>query len=944
MHTLRFAGWSFLCCLLVAPAASPAGEAVFRAEGGELVVQMPGWTLALDVATGALRRLEDRQAAGTLLRGQADLWTIQRHKAADVLASQCTMKHAWDPAGGVLTLEFDGPDAAATIRCTAAAEGPAWQAQVRIKQGTMIGWRFPRVEFDVAGLEEFVLPEHLGLKFLRPFFEPNGGGVARHPLGPKGLQQVTGDRCQMGPLRDEPLPLRTTPGAAGWLPEWYLKELPRWRVSTNRCSAKPDLTLLESDNGSWLSGYQLGGWGWLFRVGGILRQDDSRAVQASVIATLAKLHRSAPSGGKDVEIPKDLVGQPPARWATPPQRIGIVMARPASRPGVRLNSNPKRWITDFAGQTWIRQAGIEVVTLSDAAAVRAALAQPRQWFALLNTLGEGLPAEGPQEVGSMLDAVRKYVREGGIWWETGGGYSFYTGIVPAQEMAFRTANRDFCDFAALKSAAGRWALYGVQAPAAIFVPPQGEIKAFGPAAARRGSYEHTFMAYAAPNHPAELPRQQMVLGQPHRAVLAQYAQRNQFTRGLADKTKPAVAEALKRSILLKVSTRKLAESTKIAETLPYPVLFHIADYLRGGFDKQYPDHLPPNPNVGTPEDLAALVAMCRGKGHLFMPYTNPTWWCVNPKGPTFETQGDAALSLGFEGQQYPESYGNHTAVQGYAICAWHPAVVAANDITRRQFTEQYPVDVLFQDQVGARGLRWDTNAAAPHPGAYLEGMHRIAQRDSAVVPLGTEDGHDRLINYETMFTGLSFPWLPNRPSNPSVQYDDLWPAEAWRHEPLALFLAHDKVLFYHHDLGGFVRSRLDLAVTLAMGFNLSWWTHTATPSETERDWLDRLCRLQAAIGPRCAGRRLDDFSYLAPRVLRSRWGDLEIIANLTPQPWPVAPGVIIAPEGFRAKSPDLEAGIFVNPDAKDAAADVHWTIRLQGADAWTAGPESQGRP
>jgi hypothetical protein len=325
-----------------------------------------------------------------------------------------------------------------------------------------------------------------------------------------------------------------------------------------------------------------------------------------------------------------------------------------------------------------------------------------------------------------------------------------------------------------------------------------------------------------------------------------------------------------------------------------------------------------------------------------MPYTNPTWWCVNPKGPTFEARGEAPLSRDLDGKLSPESYGL-TTIQGYAICAWHPAVVAANDVTRRQFTRDYPSAVLFEDQVGARGHRWDTNPAGPQAGAYLEGIHRIAQRDSAGIPLGTEDGHDRLINYETMFCGLSFPWLPNRPSNLSVLYEDLWPEGSWRLEPLALLLAHDKVLFYHHDLGGFVRNRRDLSLTLAMGYGLSWWIHAATPTAAERDWLQRLCRLQAAIGPRCAGRALEDFEYLAPQVIRSRWGDLEIVANLSAEPWPVESGRPIAAEGFRARSPDMEAGIFPRPAGKDGTRDVEWKIHVRGSHDWSAGPESLGR-
>jgi hypothetical protein len=328
-----------------------------------------------------------------------------------------------------------------------------------------------------------------------------------------------------------------------------------------------------------------------------------------------------------------------------------------------------------------------------------------------------------------------------------------------------------------------------------------------------------------------------------------------------------------------------------------------------------------------------------------MPYTNPTWWCVNPKGPTFEREGDVALSRSLEGEVCAERYGS-ASTQGYTICAWHPVVRAANDVIREQFTRQYPVAVLFQDQVGARGHRWDTNPAAPHPGAYLEGIHRIARVDSAFVPLGTEDGSARLINWETMFCGLSFPWLPNRPSGSRVLYDELWPEGAWRIEPLALFLAHDKVLFYHHDLGGFVRNRLDLSITLAMGYGLSWWTHTATPADTERDWIDRLCRLQNAIGPRCAGRPLTAFDYPAPRIIRSQWGDLEIVANLAGDPWELDASTTIAPEGFSARAPDLEAGIFTRHAARPDHAHVFWLARERTADEWTewtASVESQGR-
>ncbi len=941
--SIRILAFCLLSPIAMTQPAS-AADIVFEDVEGRLLLELPQWAMQLDARTGAIVRLDDRTAAGTLLRGDKDLWTIQRHNEPDLEASACRFRHQWNAETRQLTLHFDSPDAAVKIVSTATEEGPAWQSEVRMKRGTMLQWRFPNgLQFDVAPMNEFIFPENLGLAFSRKFFEPGGAGAGRHSLGPSGLLVIAGDRCQMRPVQDEPVAAKPGKDADSWLPQWYLNEIPHWRVTANRCPAsrRHELSLVETEHGSWLSAYRLGGWGWLFRLGGRLESNDARPQVASVIATLARLYRTPVTDGAEVPVPDSLVGKSPAAWPEPPHRIGVILPRPAGRPGVRLQPDPAGMIAELARPQRVIDEGMDVVVLRDPAEIREALAAPRHWFAIVNTIGEGFPAESAEQVESMLSAIREYVRNGGIWWEAGGGYSFYHALVPQQNARFESANRDFCDFASLDSQAGRWSLFGVQAPNDIYTPARAEIAAEGPADGRIGRYTHTFLAFAQADQAVQLPLQQMVLGQPHREVLREYGRRSQFVRGLTDKASPKVVERLKRSILLKVTTNDLKKSARIAEDLPFPVLFHISDYLLGGFDKQYPDHLPPRPEIGTPDDLSNLIRACRDRGHLFMPYTNPTWWCTNPKGPTFEKEGEAALSRDLDGNIYPERYGLPTT-QGYTICAWHPAVRAANDVIRRQFTEQYPVDVLFQDQVGARGTKWDANPASPHPGAYLEGIHRIARIDSQFVPLGTEDGQDRLINWEVMFCGLSWPWLPNRPSHSRVLYEDLWPEGAWRIEPLALFLAHDKVLFYHHDLGGFVRNRRDLSITLAMGYGLSWWTHSTTPSDNERDWLDRLCRLQAAIGPRCAGRPLDQFEYLAPQVIRSRWGDLEIVANLTDSPWKIDEKTVLAPEGFFARSPSLEAGIFVRHQAIDYDAD-HWLIREKTPDApaaeWTAGPQ-----
>lgn len=883
--------------------------------------------------------MEDLAGAGTLLEGTGDLWVVERYKAKPILSTNCSFSHSWNADQSELTMKFEHSAAEATLKCRALSDGPQWQAHVTIKQGIMVAWRFPvAMEFDADAVREFVFPDHLGLAFKRPFFQPGGAGRTSHMLGGAGFRRITDDRCRMRPVQDEAVSVSAGKDAKAWLPAWYLREMASWKVNANRCpqGGKHDLSLVETEHGSWLSGYQLGGRGWLFRFGGMTSDATARPYTASVIATLARLFTETVREAGEEHRPDD----------DSSRSIAILSAPATGRAGTRRPSGPRRYGEQLSRLRWGRNSKMQIVELRSASELRNALAQPRKRFAVINTMSESFPAESAAMALSMLDAVRNYVRKGGIWWEAGGGYPFYRAIVPGDDAFIRSNNRAFCDIASLSSTNGTWTHYGIQPPDVSFIPRYSELALKNKPDGRTGCYTHVFDAYADPDKPAALPVQQMVFGKPLKSVLAEYARANGFRRSLVEKAGAELTEKLKRCILLKVTAHNLKKSARIAELLPHPVIFHSADYLFGGFDRQYPDHLPPRPFVGTPEDLTQLVKVCRAKGHLFMPYTNPTWWCVNPIAPTFKREGEAPLLRDLDGNLSPERYGSASQTQGYSICAWHPAVRRANTVIRKQFTEKYPVSVLFQDQIGARGHRWDTNPASPSPGAYLEGIHRLAQVDSAYVPLGTEDGIDRLINCETMFCGLSFPWLPNHPRKPRILYDDIWPRESWEFFPMALYLAHDKVLFYHHDLGGFVRDRLDLSITLVMGYGLSWWTHTDRPTQVESDWIDRLCRLQAAIGPECAGVALTGFEYLSPCVLRSRWEDLVITANLTTDPWRLDDTRTIAPEGFAAQSPTLEAGIFSRHPAKTGTDEVLWLIRTRSGtqwNTWKKGQEFMGR-
>jgi len=474
---------------------SQATDVTFKEGQGELILETPRWALAFDAANGANRWMEAHGGEGKLVRGGKDLWRIERQKEPVIEASTCKFHHAWNAEQGELMLDFEGPDAAVKIHCMVAAEGPTWQAEVQLKHGMMLGWMFPvSLEFDVPSLQEFVFPEHLGLAFSRSFFERGGAGVMRHLLGGTGMLQVTGDRCQRGAFHCEPVSVRPGKDAEGWLPSWYLKEMTRWKVTDNRCPAgdKHDLSLVETDQGSWLSGYRLGGWGWLFRFGGIVGAHDSlRPQMASVIATLAKLYESPPRPGREVQPPDTFLGKSPSRWPETPRRIAFVLSRPSGRPGERQPFPVSQWISELGRQKWVTEGHLEIEILRDPACLRAALAKPREWFAIVNTLQEGFPAESAEHAKTMLAAIRDYVREGGIWWEAGGGYSFYHALVPANDMTFRSANRAFCDFVVLHTRGGRLALFGVQLPEEPFVPAESEIAASGPADRRTGGSAST---------------------------------------------------------------------------------------------------------------------------------------------------------------------------------------------------------------------------------------------------------------------------------------------------------------------------------------------------------------------------------------------------------------------------------------------------------------------
>jgi hypothetical protein len=440
---------------------------------------------------------------------------------------------------------------------------------------------------------------------------------------------------------------------------------------------------------------------------------------------------------------------------------------------------------------------------------------------------------------------------------------------------------------------------------AIFTP--GRIATGG---SKHGGWcERPFAPYIAKGESWLSPVVRLTLGGSAAEQLGVYCHANQIHRRLEQKMSAPVLEKLKQSVLV-YYVGDCRQKRSGLERLPRPALVHFADYLHGGFDKQYPDHLPPAATFGTPEEFRAFLTEAQRLGHLVMPYTNPTWWCDGPRGPTFLEHGEAPLLRQPDGRLFHERYSKN---EGFTICHWHPAVQAANRKTIKQFTEEYPVDVIFQDQCGARRWHFDMNPASPTPWAYTEGLLSMVAEDARRVPLSTESGWDGVVNDEAQLCGMTWNIVPTEGMPKWVRRArEVYNPATWEVFPVAQYIAHDKTSMIHHDLGQFVTNPQVLSWTLGLGFGLS--ERISGPGlarEPARQWLLWLDRLQKSVCARYVGQPLTEFQHdrggtTDDGVIRTRYQDLRIVANLDPRPR-AENGHTLAAYGFLCTAPGLVA-------------------------------------
>jgi hypothetical protein len=473
----------------------------------------------------------------------------------------------------------------------------------------------------------------------------------------------------------------------------------------------------------------------------------------------------------------------------------------------------------------------------------------------------------------------------------------------------------FADYLALDVGTAHLAMYSVNPPPSPIAPIDlGFIhNAGGPCGGQTYCMTHDFHTWIGTNGTWTSPVVRFRVGEPADKSILDYRTDNGIDAYPSAATKLGTRlDALARAPMIKFDMQKGAppftQWAGALQKLPSPALIHPVAFGPGGFDKTDPDVLPPDPSVGSLDDLVRAFATAHSDGDLVMPYLNVSWW-----SPQSETVQSLPGGLSAKSVSVQDSGGNPASeifndVDGLIVSPSVPYVrERVNDEIDAWQTAGSP-DCLFFDQIGARPWRYDFNPAATTPLDYYDGWLSLLAPYAGRC-LMVEDGWDRLgasfsgLDSSLMLMQREFDWLDQR-FGPD-----------WTTFPLALWLLHDKVLFYQHDLfdGTFTADPEILTWNLAYGYMLSYnWT-----IGTDSPWLGIVTAFQRALGPLSAGASLTAYSVLADGVTQTTFGNYSVIANTTKSPYPVD-GFAVAPGGFLARTSDgsTVAGEFADPTGR----------------------------
>lgn len=490
----------------------------------------------------------------------------------------------------------------------------------------------------------------------------------------------------------------------------------------------------------------------------------------------------------------------------------------------------------------------------------------------------------------------------------------------------------FADVLVLEVAGGRLAFYTVNPPPSPVQPVA--IGFHDDDSQTPGTYfsYHSFHVWVPSGGTWRSPNVRVWIGRTPAQVMLAYRRDNGIDAfpTVAQKAGPKW-EALRRAPLIKKDVlRPFADLQLQLGRLPVPSLLHPVGFQPGGHDENYPDFLPPDPQWGSTFDFRTLVTAAQSRGLLVMPYINPTWW--DDQSPTLRNlppSVSVADVAALDERRVPvyEIYGGRG---GYVMSPHAPFVQQRLAALMLQWQSDVPVDCVFEDQIGARVWRRDFNANAPNPLSYSDGwLVHVSQYAGQC--LMTEMGWDRLAERMIGFHGSLLTW-----EREFASADLNFGSGNWQPYPLSLWLWHDKVLHYQHDLSTYTMTEDKSVLTwnMAFGMMLSYNWQWDDNDPLGNPWLNLVTQLQQKVAARYAGQPLTSYSELSSDASEVRFGDLTIVANWHPTVSYARDGHRISPSGFYARTDDgsLLAGVFTGlfNDSWMSAGDHYLIIERLG--------------
>ncbi len=435
---------------------------------------------------------------------------------------------------------------------------------------------------------------------------------------------------------------------------------------------------------------------------------------------------------------------------------------------------------------------------------------------------------------------------------------------------------------------------------------------------------HVYPTYLLDGQEWASPTFRILVGQSYKTAIEQFRTDNHFDQYLSVKQKLGNNfERVIRSPFLSVDFEtKFTEFDNTLVLLPSPAIINPSSYYPGGFDHNYPDFLPPDPQYGTTEELKALFERAQARGIMVMPYINPTWW--DDDSPTVQNElppltiNDIAV-IEKNGQPKIEEYGDS---DGIVVSPQHPFVISRLDRLMNEMTIDVPSDFIYEDQIGARAGFLDFNPSANSPLSYLQGWFEHTKKHTNI-GLGTETGFDRLLETESFFFGST---LLHKEIGSTSSY---WGDDNWNNYPFISLMASDKTLFYQgNNFGETMTTNLYiLSWNLSFGFMLNYLV------ENDIDtfypiWLDIVAQFQKYVVSRYAGELMTDYTEIQNNISQSIFPSVTVTTNWNETSSYSINSHILPPNGSLVTSNDgsLTAGIFNTYNGDTLTSGDHYLI------------------